>query len=71
VFEQVFGELSSKHILVSSLIFGAFLGLAWLFRVFLARAAKKLAQRTGTGLDDTIVSAPKRPIVAIIVLEVV
>ncbi len=66
--EQLFGELTLRHILVSLLIFVAFIGIAWLLRVFLKKVAKRLAQRTKTQLDDTVLSALTKPVIAIIVL---
>jgi small conductance mechanosensitive channel len=68
MFEQVFGELTSRQILLSLLIFSTFVVLAWLFHVFLVRAARRLAQKTKTKLDDAIVSSLKKPVVAIIIL---
>jgi small conductance mechanosensitive channel len=68
MFEELFGELTLRHILVSLLIFAAFIGFAWLFRSLVVRFAHKLAGKTSTGLDDAIVSAVSKPIVAIIVL---
>jgi small conductance mechanosensitive channel len=68
MFEELFGELTLRHILVSLLIFAAFIGLAWLFRSLVVRFAHKLGGKTSTGLDDAIVSAVSKPIVAILVL---
>jgi len=68
MFEELFGELTLRHILVSLLIFAAFIGLAWLFRNLVVRFAHKLGSKTSTGLDDAIVSAVSKPIVAILVL---
>jgi len=66
--EQIFGEITLRHILFALLIFGGFIGLAWLFRVFLGRVVKRLAQKTKTRLDDLILSAIKKPVVAIIIM---
>jgi len=68
VFEQLFGELTARQILVSLLIFGAFIGLAWLFRFSLVRLARRLAQKTKAKLDDAIIAALEKPVVVIIVL---
>jgi small conductance mechanosensitive channel len=68
MFEQVFGELTSRQILLALSIFVVFIGLAWFFHVFLVRAARRLAQKTKTKLDDAIVSSLKKPVVAIIIL---
>jgi moderate conductance mechanosensitive channel len=68
VLEQVFVGLTVRQILFSLLIFGAFIGLAWLFRFFLVRLARRLAQKTKTKLHDTIVSALEKPVMVIIVL---
>lgn len=64
MFEQLFVELTPGQILFSLLIFGAFIGLAWLFRLFLFRLARRLAQKTKTKL----ISALEKPVVAILVL---
>jgi len=66
--EQIFGELTSRQILLSLLTFSMFVVLAWLFHDFLVRAARRLAQKTKTKLDDAIVSSLKKPAVAIIIL---
>jgi len=68
VFEQLFVEPTARQILFSLLILGAFIGLAWLFRLFLAGFVKKLAQKTKTKLDDAIIPALEKPVVVIIVL---
>lgn len=68
MFEQLFVGLTARQILFSLLIFGAFIGLAWLFRFFLIRLAKRLAQKTKTKLGDTIIPALEKPVVVIIVL---
>lgn len=68
VFEQLFVGLTARQILFSLLVFGAFIGLACLFRLFLFRLTRRLAQKTKTKLDDTIRQALEKPVVAIIVL---
>jgi len=68
VFEQLSGELTARQILISLLMFGAFIGLAWLFRFFLVRLARRLAQKTKAKLDDAIISALEKPVVVIIIL---
>ncbi|MFH0768033.1 MAG: mechanosensitive ion channel family protein [Chloroflexota bacterium] len=68
MFEQIAGGLALKQILLYSLIFGVFVGLAWLARFFLRRIARKLALKTGTHLDDAIVSALEKPVMAVIIL---
>jgi small conductance mechanosensitive channel len=68
VFEQLFVGLTARQILFSLLVLGAFIGLAWLFRFFLVRLARRPAQKTRTKLDNAIMQALKRPVVAIIVL---
>ena len=68
MFEQLFGELTARQILVSLLVFGAFIGLAWLFRFFLVRLAKRRTQKTKTKLGDAIISALEKPVVVILVL---
>jgi small conductance mechanosensitive channel len=45
-----------------------FVVLAYLFHVFLARTARRLAQKTKTKLDNAIISSLKKPLVAIIIL---
>jgi small-conductance mechanosensitive channel len=66
--EGFLGELTLRHILVSISVFLAFIVLAWLFRVFLARVAHRLAREMATGLDDAVIGALGKPIIAIIVL---
>lgn len=68
MFEQLFVGLTARQILFSLLVLGAFIGLAWLFRFFLVRLARRPAQKTRTKLDNAIMQALKRPVVAIIVL---
>jgi uncharacterized membrane protein len=45
-----------------------FVGLAWLFRLFLVRIARKLAQKTKTKLDDAVLSLLQKPLIAIVIL---
>jgi hypothetical protein len=47
----------------------AFIRLGWLFHVFLARAARRLAQTTKTKLDDILLSVLEKPLIAIIILS--
>ncbi len=66
--EQIFGELSLRQLLVASSILVVFIGLAWLLRLFLVRIARRLAQKTKTLLDDAILSALRKPLIAIVIL---
>src|SRR4030042_6227869 len=66
--EQIFGELSLRQGLVALSILIVFVGLAWLFRLFLVRIARKLAQKTKTHLEDTILSVLQKPLTAIVIL---
>ena len=66
--EQIFVELSLRQGLVALSILIVFVGLAWLFRLFLVRIARKLAQKTKTHLDDTILSVLQKPLTAIVIL---
>jgi small conductance mechanosensitive channel len=66
--EQISGELPLRQVLLALSIFVVFLGLAWLFHVFLGRAARRLAQKTKTKLGDAIISALEKPVVVILVL---
>jgi len=66
--EQILGEPSLREVLLALSVFVVFLGLAWLFHIFLVRAVRRLAQKTKTKLDDAIVSSLKKPVVAIIIL---
>lgn len=68
IFEQVVGELTLGQILLSILIFGVFVGLAVLFRIFLFPLVRKLTRKTKTKLDEAILSVVRRPILAIILL---
>jgi hypothetical protein len=66
--EQIFGGPSLRQILLALSIFVVFIGLAWLFHVFLVRAARRLAQKTKTKLGDAIISVLEKPVVVILVL---
>ena len=66
--EQIFGELSLRQGLVALSILVIFVGLALLFRLFLVRIARKLAQKTKTKLDDAILSVLQKPLTAIVIL---
>lgn len=68
IFEQVIGGLTLGQILVSILIFGVFVGLAFLSRIFLFPLVRKLTRKTKTPLDEAILSVLRRPILAIILL---
>ncbi len=67
--EQLFGELTLRHIWVLLLILFSFVVIAWLFRVFLIRIARTLAQKTETGLDDAIISALEKPVITLVILS--
>ncbi len=66
--EQISVELSLRQILVSVAILLIFIGLAWLCHAFLSKAAGRLARRTRTRLDDVVLSALQRPLIAVITL---
>jgi small conductance mechanosensitive channel len=66
--EGFLGELALRHIIVSISVFAAFIILAWLVRIFLTRTAHWLARKTATGLDDAVIAALNKPIIAVIVL---
>ena len=66
--ERLFGELTLGEILVPVLVFGASIGLAWFFQVFLVRAARRLTQKTKIKLDDAILSVLRKPVAGVIVL---
>lgn len=66
--EQSLGQLALGKILLYLLVFGVFVGIAWLFHFFLRKVAKRLAKRTRTRLDDALISALEKPVMAIIVL---
>ncbi|MBI2831065.1 MAG: mechanosensitive ion channel family protein [Chloroflexi bacterium] len=57
-----------RQLIFSLLIFAVFLVLAFLFRLFLKKIARKFAQKTAIGLDDVIISALKKPVTTLIVL---
>jgi len=67
--DEILGELALRHIIVSISILAAFIVLAWLVRLFLAKIAHRLARKTATGLDDAVISALGGPLVAILVLS--
>lgn len=66
--EQLFGASALRQILLYSLFFSVFVGLAWLFHFFLRKVAKRLADKTRTRLDDAIVSAIEKPVMAVIIM---
>ncbi|MBI4303633.1 MAG: hypothetical protein HY665_04790, partial [Chloroflexi bacterium] len=66
--EWLFGEIFLRHILVSLAILAASIGVAWIFRVFLVKMAHRLAKKTTTNLDDAIIAALSKPIIAAIIL---
>jgi small conductance mechanosensitive channel len=66
--EQIFGELSLRQVLVALSILVVFVVLAWLFRLFLVRIARRLAQKTKTNLDDAILAALQKPLIGIVIL---
>ena len=57
-----------KQILIYTLVFGVFVGLAWLVHFFLRKVVKRITRKTRTLLDDAIVSALEKPIMAVIIL---
>jgi small conductance mechanosensitive channel len=65
---QIFGEPSLRQILLAIFVFVIFLGLAWVFHVFLMRAAWRLAQKTRTRLDDVIIASLGKLASVIIIL---
>lgn len=65
--EQIFGQTTTGHWIASLIILAVSIGLAFLFRFFLGRIARKLAAKTATGLDDALVSALSKPVIVIIV----
>ena len=66
--EQIFGELSLRQVLVALSILVVFVVLAWLFRLFLVKIARRFAQKTKTNLDDVVLSALQKPLIAIVIL---
>lgn len=66
--EQMVGGSAPAQILFYSLVLGVITGVAWLFHFFLRKFSKRLAQKTKTHLDDTIVSATDKPVMAVIIL---
>ncbi|MBI2328973.1 MAG: mechanosensitive ion channel family protein [Chloroflexi bacterium] len=66
--EQLFGESPLRQILLYSLFFGVFVGLARLFHFFLRKVAKRLAHKARTHLDDALVSTIEKPVMAVIIL---
>ena len=66
--EESFGQLALGKILIYTLVFGVFVGLAWLVHFFLRKVVKRITRKTRTLLDDAIVSALEKPIMAVIIL---
>ena len=57
-----------SEILAAALVLGASLLVAWLSTLFLGRTARRLARRTTTRLDNELLRAVRRPLIAAIVL---
>jgi len=57
-----------KQILIYTLVFGVFVGLAWLVHFFLRKVVKRITRKTTTLLDDAILSALEKPVMAVIIL---
>jgi len=68
MFEQSFGQTGFGKILIYSLTFGVFVGLAWLVHFFLRKVVKRITRKTTTLLDDAVVSALEKPVMAVIIL---
>jgi len=68
MFEQSFGQTGFGKILIYSLTFGVFVGLAWLVHFFLRKVVKRITRKTTTLLDDAILSALEKPVMAVIIL---
>ena len=66
--EQIFEGLSLRQVLSAVATLVAFIGLAFLFRFFLARTARRLAQKTKTKLYKVILSATGKPAIVIIII---
>lgn len=66
--EQIFGVFSLRQVLVALAILVVFCVLAWLFRWFLSGIARRLAKKTKTNLDDAILTAVQKPLIAVIIL---
>lgn len=66
--EQLFGELTLRQILTALIIIGVSVVLSWLFSLFLRKVAKRLTEKTRTGLDDVLLAALRKPLVIIILL---
>jgi len=61
-------ELTLRHILAAVLVLAASLLLAWLSTLFLGRTARRLAEGTRTTLDNELLRAVRRPLIAAIIL---
>src|SRR3989304_5869471 len=66
--EESFGQLALGKILIYTLVFGVFVGLAWLVHFFLRKVVKRITRKTTTLLDDAILSALEKPVMAVIIL---
>lgn len=61
-------EITFDQAFAVAAIFAVFVGLAFLFRFLLGRLSRRLAEKTATGLDDALIAALSKPVIAIIVV---
>lgn len=66
--EQIFGLMSLKQLIIALVILVASVGFALFLRFFLVKIARRHAQKTKTKLDDMILSAIEKPLVALIII---
>lgn len=66
--ERWFMELTLRHVLVSLLLLAIFVGFAWIFRLYLVRAAYRLARKSKISLYQNMVSLTETPIIGVIIL---
>lgn len=66
--EQIFGETTLGHWIAPLTIFIISIGLAFLFRFLLGKIARRLAAGTATTLDDALIVALSKPVIAIILV---
>ncbi|OGN99431.1 MAG: hypothetical protein A2Y89_07190 [Chloroflexi bacterium RBG_13_51_18] len=68
MWEQTFGDLTLRQIIVAIVLVVVFFGLAWLMRFVLIKFVKKYIQRTKHNLDNAILAVMQKPLVAIVIL---
>jgi small conductance mechanosensitive channel len=65
---DAFGDISLTKVIIAIVIVVVFFGLAWLARFLIVKFIKKLTEVTPTKLDENILTAIKKPVIAIVAI---